>query len=600
MGAVSVARPYQREAKAHVLQMWESGEANPMLVMGTGTGKTFTACHIIEEPIEAGLRVVVLAHREELLSQFLAAIRSAFPTVKAGIVQAGQDASGAQVVIASVDTLRSGDRLARVMAHGAPAVIIVDEAHHSTSPTHAAAIDGLSTPGVRLLGLTATPDREDGADLGERWTIAYSYGLDRAIAEGFLLQPFASVCPIDVDMNAIEMLDDEEMGAELLKAGIVESTVAAILQAHHDAEGLPDRSERRRLSMKGRSYLVFCASVDQARLTADALVKEGIVARMVCGATPKAARKRMISHARTGRVQCLTNPTVLTEGTDIPRVSGVVLARPLRSWSLYVQCVGRPLRPFEGQSEGLIIDLCGASRVHSLLSAPVLIGGSRCRKSPNGVHAFEAVDGTPKGECSHCGTKIACIENGGAHDFIDGLCVKCESPQCERSKDSRHHWMPYMGIKRICIDCGREVTDPHAGLLNMRKKEDTAPAEWLRVHGVTPETYTVDAGDHGQLYVIGDRKAGEWDVYWMKKRGRKPAPLAAGKIRSEMVRTWADDIARRARKYDGTSKASPRQVDYARQLGVKAPIETTGDASREIARAKARRRVLDLGLANEL
>src|SRR5690606_16828851 len=104
---------------------------------------------------------------------------------------------------------------------------------------HRRVIEGLGS--ARLLGLTATPHREDGGDLGELWDIAYSYPLTRAIAEGWLVSPYASIVPVpDLNPATLAGLSDEDMGQALIDAHVVEHTVAVLDQAHH-ATRLPDR-----------------------------------------------------------------------------------------------------------------------------------------------------------------------------------------------------------------------------------------------------------------------------------------------------------------------------------------------------------------------
>lgn len=602
-------RYYQREAKEAVLEAWDAGSAeagHPLLVMATGTGKTFTALHILEEAIDAGERIVWLAHREELLLQALKSLQVACPGVRGGIVQANRNETTAQVVFASVDTLRTDRRLEDILRDGHPAVVVVDEAHHSPSPTHQNAIQALVQPGTRMLGLTATADREDGADLADDWQIVYSYDIVQAVADGFLAPPYAVHVPIELDLEGINQNDDAELGAALIRQGIVEATVEA-MQASHLCQRLPERDDQRFLDPTGRSALVFTATVEQARLTAEALREAGIVARYVSGETPKGERRALLRAFEQGRIQVLCNPSVLTEGTDLPRASLGVLARPLRSWSLYVQCAGRVLRLFDGKDEGMLLDLAGATKLHSLAAAPVLIGGSKCKKSPNGVHSYVLDGDGPKGVCEHCKHEVACFETLGGHDWIDRdgkrMCRHCESPQCKGSEDGRHHWVPYEDASRICIDCDVEIPDPHVGMLKRKSPDELAKADdlWFRVTEVEPETWAIDVEEHGMLFMVGDRSVGQWDAYWLKKRARKPRRLSSKPIPRDLVRTYADDIVRRARRRPGGRPVTSKQAEYAQQLGVETKnIRDAAVMAREISRAKARDRVIKLGLAQRV
>lgn len=596
-------RYYQREAVSSVFDYWDRAEAHPMVVMATGTGKTYTAGVALREALEAepDARILWLAHREELLNQAIEDVCAAIPGLskRAGVVQANRDDHHKQFVAASVFTLKSDNRIADYLAHGYPAIVVVDECHHSPSPTYVSVLEAVCQPGTRLMGLTATPDREDGADLGDQWEIAYFYGIDQAVAEGHLAAPYAAVRAVDIDMEEIEDLDDEEMGAELIRQGIVDATVAAILEAHKAKAVFSDDTWE--VSAATLPGLVFTASVEQSRLTAEALTAAGIESRYICGTTPKSDRKRILKAFKAGKIQYICNPSVLTEGTNLPRARVAVLARPLRSWSLFVQCCGRVLRLHPLTAGGFLLDLGGSTLIHDLVAAPVLIGGSKCPESPQGVHNFVACPTPPKGECTECGRKVACFTLLGPHDFdLDThKCKACGAPQCPDSADSRHHWIPVGGVKRVCIDCGTEVTDPHAGMLSLSNPADIAKAEWIRVPNVSPESWVVDAGESGQLYVIGCRKDELWDVFWLPKRARNPRPVSPGKVPSARVRGWADNIARRAKVFRGDGAATHKQLAYAESLGVSVyQGMSTAEASREIARHKARARILKLGLAD--
>lgn len=593
------ARPYQLAATQAVYDMWNDldDQGSPMLVMATGTGKTFTACHILA-PL--GGRVVWLAHREELLNQAAKTLKAAIPSASVGIVQGSRNKSSAQIVVASVDTLRNQSRLDAILEHGPIDYIVVDEAHHSTSPTHTAAIEGLRSQHTKLLGLTATPHREDGADLGEEWSIAYSYDLIRAVTEGYLTVPYATYAPIDIDMDEVELLDDDEQGAALIKAGIVEATVAAFMD-EHEAKSLPNRSESRTLTARDRSTLVFCASVEQCKLTSEAIQAAGIESRYLTGKTSKTDRRNIIRQFEAGRIQVICNPTVLTEGTDLPRASCCVLARPLRSWSLFVQCCGRAMRLFDGKDEAFLLDLGGSTELHSLVSAPVLIGGSACAKSRDGVHSYLPIAGANHGECECCGGKIPCFARLGPHDFVDGHCTTCNERQCKESATGRHDFRPMSAMKKVCIDCAIEVVDPHIGMVTKRRADELVEAEWLAIPGVSPELYIVDAGQSGTLFVTGNRSEGMWRMHFIRPKQRNMREFYDVPVPTEMVRMLADDIARRSKTYQQDYPPTRKQAEYAASLGVHLVHGMTGgDLSKEISRVKAKAKAIKHELVREL
>lgn len=588
-------RPYQLVARERVEAAWAEG-GNPLLVMATGTGKTVTGL-LVAEQIRG--RVVWLAHRQELLDQPLGALW--YGQREAGIVQAGRDAADARIVFASVQTLDSDERLQGVLAHGYPELLVVDEAHHSVSPSHRRVIDALRGPGTRLLGLTATADREDDRDLGELWTVAYSLGIVEAIDGGYLLPPYAAVvrCP-GLDLSKVSGrrdYDDAELGEALLAAHIVEHTVAVMDQAHVAAR-LPQRDEQRSLTARGRSCLVVTATVEQARLTAEALTAAGWRARAVSGDTPRDERARLLKAFQRGDIDVLCNAAVLTEGTDLPRCDCVVLARPTRSWSLFCQILGRGLRLWEGQRECLVLDLAGATEDHSLVSAPALIGGSRCPGADNGRHDFAAAK-EGKAVCRNegCSARLPCwaaLEAGrdGQHEWCPDdepirKCSHCGRPQCQDAPDGRHVWLPAPQFKRACMYCEAEISTPLASMQAERDRiaaEPAPPAAWLRLRQVDPELEVLDLGEHGWLYLVPGG-SGLVKPSWLPPRARLPRPLTDGPVERWYAEGIAADLTRKARKaYD----AFRRESLFGGQPGASDVVES---------RRRAAGRAVAVGLA---
>lgn len=607
-----IIRPYQTEAHRAIRASWADGLAGVMVVMATGTGKTATALSLIVRDFLAhGRRVVWLAHREELVVQPADTVARFWPAYadRVGIVQAERDSPRADLVCASVATLAtSPHRVDAILAAGPIDLLVVDEAHHSTSPTQQAAIQAL---GARLrLGLTATPDREDGADLSEDWEIAFSYSIVDAIGDGYLLAPFAHVERLPrLDLSRVSGrwdYDDAELGAELLRAGVVEHTVQLLTRAQVEAVRLPERDLFANISPRGRAALVFTATVEQAQRTALALRDAGLRAVHISGKTAKAERRRMIRAFRAGHIDILCNAAVLTEGTDLPRASCVVLARPTRSWSLFVQMVGRGLRLHGDQADCLILDVAGATEGHSLISAPVLIGGSKCRRSPNGAHSFTPAASPQDGaRCDHCNAKIACGVLMGPHKWgADHHCEACGRPQCAESQDGAHHWTSAADHKRRCVECGMEIPDPLAGLLRERRS-DAIEADWVRIPDVAPECYAVDLGDYGILYVRRQRPG--WMPVWLAKGGRKPRPLSSRPLRTDHVRAYADDLVKRAERVAARAASwkGGRPDAYlrgkARNMGAPVrPGETAGEVGRRLLKIHARNRAIKTKIVRPL
>ena len=366
-------RDYQEQAIAASRALWRTGERGALVVLPTGTGKTFTALRIVADAAARGHRALWLAHREELLAQPARSLRVMAPELAllSGIVKAGRNEADKRIVFGSVDTLRSEKRLAAYLAHGAPLLVVADEAHHFRKNSRETlldrldearkAIDPKGQPCFRL-GLTATPDRADKVSLAPLWRIAFAYPLPRAIREGHLVPVTFARRYLDaldlsnVKLNAQGDYNEDELAAALLEAHVVDHTVAAM----------------RDLAPERRS-LIFTASVDQARQTAEGLRAAGIEARFVCGDTPDEERRGMLRAFEAGTVRALASCMVLTEGTDLPPADCIVMARPTRSRPLYVQAMGRGLRPYPGKADCLALDIVGATEEHEMIVAPVLL-----------------------------------------------------------------------------------------------------------------------------------------------------------------------------------------------------------------------------------
>jgi superfamily II DNA or RNA helicase len=351
------ARPYQVKAIAAIAAKLAEHRST-LLVMPTGTGKTFTFSQVAKA--ERGA-VLVLAHREELIEQ---ARRDLATNTGAliGVEKAEREADGARIVVASVQTLK-GDRLARFAKAHAPALIIVDEAHHAVAPSYRAVLDAF--PEAKVLGVTATPDRTDERAMGQVFdSVAFVYEIQEAIADGFL-------CPIRVQRVHVDAID---LRAVRTVAGdLNQDQLDAVMSAEEVLHGVVKPT----LELAGnRRTIVFTTSVENAHRMAEIFNRyRPDAARAVDGGTNSDERARILRDHKAGVYQFLCNVGVLTEGYDDPAVSCVAMARPTKSRSLYAQCAGRGLRVLPGKADCLLLDFAGNSGSHSLASALDILAG---------------------------------------------------------------------------------------------------------------------------------------------------------------------------------------------------------------------------------
>lgn len=381
-------RPYQHSAVSAVMKEWETHDAT-LIVLPTGTGKTVAFCHIAND--RPG-RAMILAHREELIRQAAEKIEMITGS-PADIEMADLQADGslfgaADVVVSTVQTQTAGgDGLGRMTKFDPMdfATLIIDEAHHAAAPSYRRVIDYYrQNPDLRVLGVTATPDRTDELALGEVFTsVAYSYQIVDAINDGWLVPISQRLVHVDtLDYSGIHTVAGDLNGGELASILEMEENLHAIATPTMELVG-------------SRKALVFAASVAQAERLAEIINRhKGGSADWICGKTPKDDRRNILEHFKAGKTQYLVNVGVLTEGFDDPSVEVVVMGRPTKSRSLYSQMIGRATRPLPGlvdqhssaekRREAIlaspkpmceIIDFCGNAGRHKLIHTGDILGG---------------------------------------------------------------------------------------------------------------------------------------------------------------------------------------------------------------------------------
>ncbi len=363
-------RPYQTEAIAASAETCERGVRRQLLVLPTGCGKTVVFSDIVGS---RGGRAVVLVHRDELVLQAVTKLQVQQPG-RVGVVKAEADDVGADVVVASVQTLAHERRLARM--HGPYRTVIVDEAHHAAAPTYRRVLDDLVGDDTLLLGVTATPGRGDGVGLADVFDeVIYRRTLPEMISAGYL----ADLRAVQVQVEGLDLDRVASRGGDWSDGDLGD----ALAQV-----GLPDVVRRCWAShAAGRRGLVFTPNVALAHATADALTADGWAAEAVDASTHRDDRRAILNRLHTGATQVVANCGVLTEGFDEPALDATVMARPTRSQSLYLQCIGRGTRTYPGKNDCLIVDLVGATTRHDLVTLAGLAGSDLESVARRGVTA---------------------------------------------------------------------------------------------------------------------------------------------------------------------------------------------------------------------
>lgn len=351
---MSAPRPYQAKAIADVRAEWQHGHRSVCLVAPTGSGKTFMGTELA-----SGARSAVwLAHRSELVDQAAESLRRRFGRWEVGIVAPGhQWEPHARVQVASVQTL---------LARGSrpPAELIVgDEFHHYAADDWSKAL--AAYPDARMLGLTATPERRDGRPLGDlasALVVAASYS--ELLRDGHLVP-----CRV---FQPPEMLGARELAVD---------PVAAY-----------------RRHVPGQRCFVFVGTIKAAKELAERFAAEGIPAACVDANTKRSDRRDAIDRFRAGELLVLTNVYALTEGVDVPAASACIIGRGCDHVGMYLQIVGRVLRPAPGKQQATLIDLVGATLRHGLPTEDRLY-------SLDG-EGIKRTSATPVRSCLKCGASF--------------------------------------------------------------------------------------------------------------------------------------------------------------------------------------------------
>lgn len=347
-------RPYQQEAREAVEHQWREVDRT-LLVLPTGCGKTIVFASVTADRVSAGDRVLILAHRGELLEQAADKLRQAVG-LGCAVEKAGESclSSWYRVVVGSVQTLMREKRLEQFPPDYF-GTIVIDEAHHAVSDSYRRILDHFTD--AKVLGVTATPDRGDMRDLGAVFeSLAYEYTLPRAIREGYLTPIQALTVPLTLDISGVSMQSGD------FKASEIDTALDPYLEqiAGEMAQLCADRKT-----------VVFLPLVKTSQKFRDILNGHGFRAAEVNGESTD--RAEVLADFDAGKYNVLCNSMLLTEGWDCPSVDCVVVLRPTKVRGLYCQMVGRGTRLSPGKENLLLLDFLWMTEHHELCHPASLI-----------------------------------------------------------------------------------------------------------------------------------------------------------------------------------------------------------------------------------
>lgn len=373
-------RPYQIKAMQCADEMLHTHKST-LIEMATGLGKTVVFSHIADA--WPG-RVLVIAHRDELIRQAAEKIYqiTGHPcSIEMGRETSDDELYGTKVTVASIQTLARAKR--RIKFHPDHfSLLVVDEGHHAVAATYREVLSYFES--AKKLFVTATPKRGDNLALGTVCeSVAFQYGIEPAIDDGWLVPVRQTVVKVEgLDFSKARTVASDFNQGDLEKILVEEKPLHAMCASAHELIG-------------NLQALWFCNSVNHSRLTAGVLSRypTGGV-RFLSGDTPTEERRDAVRQFKKGNIQHLVNCGLFLEGFDAPNTAAIVMGRPTKSLSLYMQVLGRGTRPLPGIVDGIeeaeqrrtaiamslkpsmmVIDFAGNAGKHKIVQAADVLGG---------------------------------------------------------------------------------------------------------------------------------------------------------------------------------------------------------------------------------
>lgn len=550
-------RDYQVSGIEAVERAWGEGLTTPAVVWATGLGKTVLFAHLArrfhERDAQPGDQFLVLADRTELVDQAAAKLRDVVPDLPIGIVMGDRNQTLAPVVVASPQTLKHENRRRQLLRVRR---FVCDEAHLWAAPTYLEVIRYFLAQGALGLGVTATMSRADQRSLGAVWQrVVHVRDIAFGIDEGHLVKPEGKRIKVDdLDLRTVRRTGGDYEAAALGEATTSSLAPKRIVEAY--TEHTP-----------GETGVAFLPSVASAEVVRDEFRAAGYTCETVSYRTPKSERKAILADLAGGGLQVVTNSTLLSTGFDCPRVT-VGIMPPTQSETLWIQRVGRTLRPFPGKVRAMILDWGGSSATHSLQAQIDLFGAG-----------YDDDDERPGREpCDH-----------GVSEWEECTCPRerC-GPGCFCAPMCNCIWPETLIAEDELYADGRLVVEDVDLFHGSRQ-------QWLMTAG---GTHFLWLGERVIAIVPGEAR-GTWDVVWMHpsmsgmsgfvQRGLPDIGAAQG---------WAERAVTPAEKRLSArdrgwrdQKPDKATIRHALQLGVRTAGQSAGQLGNAITTARASARI---------
>lgn len=331
-------RGYQEESVRAIRQAFGRFK-RVCYVAPTGSGKTVCFAFIATQAALKGNTVIIVAHRRRIVTQISRTL-TAFG-VEHGLIVSGQPLTDHKIQIAMIQTL--GNRLDQIPE---PALLVCDECHHSPAGTWKRVADRWQK--ARKLGVSATPERLDGKGLRPEYDFMVVGPSAAELIEAGALSDYQYYAPpSNLDLSSVHVRAGEYVSNELMAAMEASSIMGDAVKHYSNY-------------LAGKPAIAFCITIDHAKAVAEAFSKAGYKAAAIHGKMPAALQEELITKLGDGRLQVLAACELISEGVDIPNVQGVILLRPTKSLALWLQQVGRALRPNPDGSHSIILDHVGS------------------------------------------------------------------------------------------------------------------------------------------------------------------------------------------------------------------------------------------------
>ncbi len=524
-------RPYQQAAIDSLFDyIARNPSKNPLVVAPVGAGKSLMMADIIKRIHEQAprVRIVVLAHVKELLQQNAAELASHYRGVDYGFYCAGlgQKRLHNDITFASIQSVH--DKLLRF--NRVPQVLIVDECHlipTNDATTYRRFIDECkkANPNLVVIGLTGTPFRADSGRLDEGEGrlfdgVAYEIDIRWMIEQGYLCRPATPKMATQLSTDGVGTRAGDYIASQLEKAVDIDATTQACVD------------ELMQHAAGRKKWLVFTAGIEHCTHVRDAIRARGVVAEMLTGDTPKVEREAIIARYKRGEIRALVNVAVLTTGFNVPDIDCLVFMRPTRSPVLYVQCIGRGIRPVYanghnlGTQQGRLDAIAASGKPDCLLLdfggvvnelGPVDAIEVRKRPGGGGKDEGEPLEAAPFKRCPSCGNLCAPAQR---------YCFNCSYSFMSDKLSQR-------ASEKAVISTDSEPEDYQVLSISVKRhlKREDADRELEGLPPLNPATlkvtYATMAGAFHEwvcfehhTYEVGDSRRFAWDkaVAWHKQR----------------------------------------------------------------------------------